>query len=54
MGVTAIGEVTTGNEIAEVTLLSREALARWPFGRLAVTSTIVWHCLEATRPDWVR
>ena len=48
--VVATGELTTGNEISEVRLLSREELKHWRFGRLALTSTIVKQWLEKTTP----
>lgn len=44
--VVATGELTTGQEIAEVTLLSREELKRWQFGPLTVTSAIAKRWLE--------
>jgi len=47
----ATGELTTGNEITEVKLLSREELKLWQFGRLALTSTIVKQWLEKTTPN---
>jgi len=46
----ATGELTTGNEITEVKLLSREELKLWQFGRLSLTSTIVKQWLEKTTP----
>jgi NADH pyrophosphatase NudC (nudix superfamily) len=49
-GVVATGELTTGDEIAEIRLLSREELMRWQFGRLALTSAIVKQWLEKTTP----
>jgi NAD+ diphosphatase len=50
-GVVATGELKTGDEIAEVKLLSREELKLWQFGRLALTSAIVRHWLEKTTPN---
>lgn len=44
--VVATGELKTGDEIAEVRLLSREELARWSFGRFALTSRIVRDWLD--------
>jgi len=44
--IVASGEIGTGNEIAEVRLLSRDELKLWPFGRLAITSAVVKHWLE--------
>lgn len=41
--VVATGELKTGNEIAEVKLLSREELGRWRFKRLPLTSGITKH-----------
>lgn len=38
--VEATGELEIGTEIAEVRLLSREELKRWPFGRFAMTADI--------------
>jgi NADH pyrophosphatase NudC (nudix superfamily) len=49
--VTATGELTTGSEIAETRLVSREELAQWPFGRLALTSAIVRQWLETTAAE---
>ena len=49
--VVAAGELTTGNEITEVKLLSREELKLWQFGRLAITSAIVKQWLEITTPN---
>jgi NAD+ diphosphatase len=49
--VVATGELTTGNEITEVKLLSREELRLWQFGRLALTSTIAKQWLEKTTPN---
>ena len=43
--VVATGEITVGSEIAEVRLLSRDELKRWPFGPLAITSAVVNHWL---------
>jgi len=48
--VVAAGELTIGNEITEVKLLSREELKLWKFGRLATTSAIVNQWLELTTP----
>lgn len=49
--VIATGELETGDEIAEVKLLSREELSLWQFGRLALTSAIVKQWLETTTPN---
>ena len=49
--VVATGELTTGSEITEVKLLSREELELWQFGRLALTSAIVKQWLEKTTPN---
>lgn len=49
--LTAIGELKTGDEIAEVKLLSREELTLWPFGRFALTATVAKWWLEHTGPD---
>lgn len=49
--VVATGELTAGNEITEVKLLSREELKLWQFGRLALTSAIVNQWLEKTTPN---
>jgi NADH pyrophosphatase NudC (nudix superfamily) len=49
--VVATGELTTGGEITEVKLLSREELKLWQFGRLALTSAIVNQWLEKTTPN---
>jgi NADH pyrophosphatase NudC (nudix superfamily) len=43
--VVATGEITIGSEIAEVRLLTRDELKRWPFGPLAITSAVVNHWL---------
>ena len=51
--VAATGELTTGSEITEVRLLSREELKRWQFGRLALSSAIVERWLEKTTPNRV-
>ncbi len=51
--VAATGELTTGNEITEVRLLSREELKLWQFGRLAITSAIANQWLEKTMTDKV-
>jgi NADH pyrophosphatase NudC (nudix superfamily) len=48
--IRATGEIVTGDEIAEVRLLTREELRRWPFGAFALTSAIVQAWL-ATTPD---
>lgn len=52
-GVRATGELTTGSEIAEVKLLSREELKVWKFGRLTLTSDITRRWLEKTAPHKV-
>jgi NAD+ diphosphatase len=52
--VVATGELTTGNEITEVKLLSREELKLWQFGRLALTSTIAKQWLDKTTPNKTR
>ena len=49
--VVATGELTTGNEIIEIRLLSREELKLWQFGRLALTSAIAKRWLEKTTPN---
>jgi len=49
--VVATGELTTGNEISDVKLLSREELILWQFGRLALTSAIAKRWLEKMTPD---
>lgn len=46
--VEATGELTTGIEISQAILLSREELKGWQFGRLRLTATIVRHWLEKT------
>lgn len=46
--VLATGELKTGNEIAEVKLLSQEELANWPFGRFALTAAIAERWLKST------
>jgi len=46
--VTANGEVKTGNEIAEIRLLSREELKLWKFGSFVLTADIVRLWLEKT------
>ena len=49
--VVATGELEIGHEIAEIILLSREELGLWPFGRLALTSTIAKQWLQRTMPN---
>lgn len=48
--VITTGELKTGNEIAEVRILSREELKLWQFGRFTLTSDIVRYWLEKQRP----
>ncbi|MBI5902855.1 MAG: NUDIX hydrolase [Deltaproteobacteria bacterium] len=49
--IVARGELKTGNEIAEIKLLSREELKLWQFGRFALTSVIAKQWLEKTTPN---
>ena len=51
--VAATGELTTGSEITEVRLLSRDELKRWQFGRLELSSVIVEQWLEKTTANRV-
>ncbi len=44
--VSATGEIMTGDEIAEIRLLSREELAAWDFGKFLLTANVVKHWLE--------
>ena len=48
--VVATGELTTGSEIIEVQILSREELKLWQFGDLALTAAIAKRWLEKTTP----
>ena len=49
--VVATGELSIGQEIAEVKLLPREELEQWQFGPLTVTSAIAKRWLEKTMPS---
>ena len=52
--VVATGVLTTGNEITEVRLLSREELKLWQFGHLALTSIIAKQWLDKRAPNKAR
>ena len=46
--VVATGELETGDEVAEIKILSRNELELWQFGCLALTSTIAKQWLQRT------